>query len=218
MRIRRSASAAVAAFCLLLGGAVRADESDGTWRNDDFSRNGYYVAANFAYGIELFDVDPLGIVLAQPTVPFEAQNAYGLNVRFGQRVQKWLGLEIEYEWMNGFEIEGAGLTVATYDPDVVTFNGRFYLPTWRAQPYLLVGGGMVSYDVELTGPFSTFSVSDNGFAFRGGAGVDVYVTRNLVVNVEATALLNTDSFEILAQPAVSDLYYISVTGGLVYRF
>lgn len=215
MRIRRSASAAVAAFCLLLGGAARAE---GTWQNDDFSRNGYYVAANFAYGVELFDVNPLGIVLARPTVPFEAQNAFGLNVRFGQRVQKWLGLEIEYEWMDSFDIEGAGVTAATYDPDVVTFNGRFYLPTWRAQPYVIVGGGLVSYDLRLAGQVNTFSVSENGFAFRGGAGVDVYLTRNLVLNVEGTALLNTDTFEILAQPAINDLYYISVTGGLVYRF
>jgi len=210
MRNRRCASVVIAAACLLLASRALAD---------DFSRNGVYVGASAAYGIQFLDTNALGTFLSSPPMPTGADDSWGLNVRYGQRLQSWFSLELEYEWMKGFDIKGpTGAVVATYDPDVATLNGRFFLPIWRAQPYLLVGAGLVSYDLQVSPPFSTVSISDNAFAFRGGAGVDVYLTKHIVLNAEATILMNTEDFNILSAPAIKDFYYLSVSAGLAYRF
>jgi len=210
MRIRRCAMIVLAAAVLLPSAPALAD---------DFDREGYYVSLSGAYALELLNPAPLGAQLAVPPLSLEAGNAWGLNVRGGRRANSWLAFEVEYEWMDDIRVDQAnGIPVASYAPDTVAVNARFYLPFWRVQPYALVGGGLVSYDLVFFGPRQPLSVSDQGFAFRGGGGVDVYLTRNLVFNAEATVLLNTEDFELLAQPAIEDLYYVSFSAGLALRF
>jgi opacity protein-like surface antigen len=225
MRIRRSAPAAIVAICVLLASPALADE---------FTRKGYYAAVHAAYGFELVDTDTFARIFGLAPAAVDADDAWGFNIRVGQRMKSWLGIELEYEWMDGVAIDQEQVTpfpgkvrIATYNPDVVTLNARFYAPVWllsdddivaRTQPYLLVGGGLVSYDIQFEVPRTTFSRRDNAFAFRGGAGLDVYLTKNIVLNVEGTFLLNTDTFTVAGLNVLDSLYYVTANGGIAYRF
>ena len=223
MRIRRIGALVVACAGLLLSSLAGAD--------DDLARRGYYINLGGAYAVDRIDATTLGVLLAVPPVAMGDDASWGLNVRAGYRRTSWLALEIQYEWMDGFSIRQLGPSafgpanaiIATYRPDVTTVNAKFHLPIWRTDPYLVVGGGFVSYDVDFTQPLVTLGRSDNAFAFRGGAGLDFYLTKQLVLNVEGSYVLNTDSTTIPLSPAgqtstIDDLYYISLGAGLTIRF
>lgn len=221
MRIRRTGSVALAAIGLFLATSALAAD-------DGFARKGLYIAAGGSYGIESIDASPLATLL---TTTLSSDNSWGLNVRAGNRLESWLAFELQYEWMDGFDIDqstgsvalpGPG-TVAVYEPDIFTVNAKFFLPFWRAQPYLLVGGGIATYDLVVSGGINTLSRSSSGFAFRAGAGVDAYITRHLVCFAEATYVINSDSPTWPATgtstaPTINDLYYASISAGLAYRF
>lgn len=215
MRIRRSGSIAVVAALLLLAGAASADE---------YFRKGFYVNASAAYGFSQMDTDTLAASFQVPPLPLQDKNSWGLNVRAGTQVYSWLAFELEYEWMKAFDIvQQNGATLASYQPDIVTVNSKFILPFWRVQPYLLVGGGIAIFDIVFPAPWETLTRSDSGFAFRGGGGLDVFITKHIAVNVESTYVINTSSytnapFASFPVPTINDLYYLSVSGGFTYHF
>jgi opacity protein-like surface antigen len=215
MRIRRSGPIAVIAALLLLAGAASAD---------DYFRKGFYLNASAAYGFSQMDTTILGASFQVPPLPLQDKNSWGLNVRAGTQVYSWLAFELEYEWMKSLNIvQSNGATLASYEPDVVTVNAKFILPLWRVQPYLLVGGGVAIFDVVFPTPWDTLSVSDSGFAFRGGAGLDVFITKHIAVNVESTYLINTSAytnapFGAYPVPTIDNLYYLAVSGGITYHF
>lgn len=227
MRIRRLGRVAFATACALFMGFPGVPGGT-AFANDELSREGYYVAAGGVYGVELLDTSPLSQRLL---TPLSTSNGWGLNVRAGNRVRSWLAFELQYEWMQGIDISqpaasiaspGPG-TIGTYSPDVITVNAKFLLPIGPAQPYLLVGGGLVSYDLELLGGLNAWSTSSNGFAFRAGGGVDAYLTKRIVFFAEGSLVLNTDITEFPAAPTgqtpiIQDLYYISVSAGFACRF
>jgi len=215
MRIRRSGPIAVAAALLSLAGAASAD---------DYFRKGFYLNASAAYGFSQLDTATLSAAFQVPPLPLQDKNSWGLNVRAGTQVYSWLAFELEYEWMKGLNIvQSNGATLASYDPDIVTVNSKFILPFWRVQPYLLVGGGIAAYDVVFPTPWDSLTISDTGFAFRGGGGLDVFITKHIALNVESTYVINTNSFTTppfssFPVPTINNLYYLAVSGGITYHF
>lgn len=228
MRHHRSGPIAFAAAVLLLASTAHADE---------YFRKGYYFNASVAGGFNQMDTTTFNQTFSIPQPPFDALDSWGLNVRAGSQVNKWLAFELEYEWMKGLALQlppgsptvvGQGrppntagssvLSSMTYNPDIITVNAKFVLPFWRVQPYLLIGGGLAIYDVEVSPPYETFSNSGEGFAFRGGAGVDFYINEHIALNIESSYLLNTSSFDIYTVPAIDNLYYISLSTGVTYHF
>lgn len=157
-----------------------------------------------------------------PAAPSDVQDSWGINVRAGRRLNEWFAVELGYEWNADMDIQVAGNTIGTYGPHTVTVNAKAYLPFWRVQPYALVGGGVGFWSVKLNGFLQQLGGSGpgngQGFAFRGGGGFDVYVTKNIVLNAEVAAVLNTSQFVISTVTRLSDLNYISAGGGIQYRF
>jgi len=228
MRNHRSGPIAFAAAVLLLASTAHADE---------YFRKGYYLNASVAGGFNQMDTTTFVQNFGVPSPPYDANDSWGLNVRAGSQVYDWLAFELEYEWMKGLVLQlppgsaalvGGGrgpfgtpssaLMSMTYNPDIITVNAKFVLPFWRVQPYLLIGGGLALYDVEVSTPYETFSDSGQGFAFRGGAGVDFYINEHIALNIESSYLLNTSSFDIYTVPAIEDLNYISFSAGVTYHF
>lgn len=228
MRIRRTGLFVMATATLLVAGAAHAEE---------FFRKGFYLNGSMAYGFNQMDTSTFVDSFRISSPPFDAFDSWGLNVRAGSQVYSWLAFELEYEWMKRLVLElppgssgtvggGTGPLAApstalyslSYEPDIITVNAKFVLPFWRVQPYVLIGGGIALYDVEASVPYNSFSRSGQGFAFRGGGGIDVYITKHIAVNVESTYLLNTSSFEIYTVPAIDNLYYVSLSGGITYHF
>lgn len=226
MRIRRTGLFVMAAATLLVASAAHADE---------YFRKGFYLNGSVAYGFNQMDTGTFVQTFQIPSPPFDAFDSWGLNVRAGSQVYSWLAFELEYEWMKRLILElppgssavvgqaqnvagSASLYSLTYEPDIITVNAKFVLPFWRVQPYLLIGGGIAIYDVIASVPYDSFSRSGEGFAFRGGGGIDVYITKHIAVNVESSYLLNTSSFDIYTVPAIDNLDYISLSGGVTYHF
>ena len=124
---------------------------------------------------------------------------------------------------NGFKFACAGYFPVIYRVTGSLYSGnlKLFLPTWRLQPYALAGIGLTSWRLDIAPGIPLPGASDTGFAFRGGAGVDIYLTESIVLNTEGTAVLNTAQFVLPGTGAAtiqSNLYYFSLSAGLTYRF
>lgn len=214
MRALRIALFALALTSLLGGSTAQAE---------DFGRSGFYVGANAAYAFDLFQTEIYNAAgFGTGPLPLDYSDSWGFNVRAGYRLLSFLAIEAQYEWMDGIDISLPNVAfLGTYEPDVLTANLKLILPTWRLQPYLLAGAGLASWSFVAAPNIPVGNVSGNGFAFRGGAGIDIYLTEHLALNAEGTAVLNTADFNLpntAAATLQSNLYYFSLGGGLTYRF
>jgi opacity protein-like surface antigen len=213
---------------LVAGGSVQAQDDYGRSdahvqeAEDDFGRSGAYVGANATYAWDLLQTE-IYSVAGFGTVPLDYSDSWGFNVRAGYRIASFIAVEAQYEWLDGIDISAPGFgPIGTYHPDVLTGNLKLILPTWRLQPYALAGVGMTSWSIDFAPNTGFAEASDTGFAFRGGAGIDIYLSEHLVLNTEGTAVLNTADFTLPSTggPATvqSDLYFFSLSAGLAYRF
>jgi opacity protein-like surface antigen len=214
---------AILALFLLLPAAALADDD-----KKDFSRSGFYLGVGGAYGINFFD-DVLESAALDEGLDISVKDTGGVNARVGYRVASWFAVEAMYEWMDNFKIkvnEVIGLppellgASVDYRTHTVSVNAKFVLPTWRLHPYLYLGIGGQYYDLDATGTFANlgFDFSEKGWAFAGrpGVGVDAYITKNIVLNVEASGVLATSNPSTI--PDIGDMFYVTVGGGLQYRF
>jgi outer membrane protein W len=103
---------------------------------------------------------------------------------------------------------------------VVTLNLKLVLPTWRIQPYLLLGIGGAFYQSEGSVLGTNLFANDEWvLAGRVGGGIDFYLTRHLVLNVAATTVLTADEVSSnFSAEDVGGLNYVAVQAGLQYRF
>jgi opacity protein-like surface antigen len=157
---------------------------------EDWVRAAPYVAIAGVFGVE-----EMGSNLARDT---NAKNGGGLNVRGGYRMGRYASVEIEGEWIREF---GSGLQ----NPWLLTANLRVYYPFGphgMIQPYLTGGAGVfvpkVHGENEVTG------------AYRVGAGIDFYITKNWSIGPAAEWVSTTSG-----DPAMR---YVSCQFGVQYTF
>jgi opacity protein-like surface antigen len=200
------------------------DEVDPT----DFARRGWLIGAGGSYAVETFEDDAEADfeneinsgVKGAPSVDLSVDDSFGFNGRVGYRCHRYFSAEVEVEWIDGFEADltqpgFVQLSKVRYEPLVVTANIKGYFLTGRYQPFLLVGGGVMTAErkmrdtVGLT-PDEADRESDDAFAMRFGGGIDLYATENVVVSLEADYVLPFGNLDALD--------YISIGWGLQYRF
>jgi opacity protein-like surface antigen len=215
---------AMLALVLLLPAAALADD-DGK----DFSRPGFYLGVGGAYGINFFE-DDIEDAARSVGIDVSVKDTWGVNARVGYRLASWFALEGMYEWMDNFKIEvddvmdpilddllGAKVDYRTH---TVTLNAKFLIPTWRLHPYLYLGIGGQYYDIDAAGSFADndLDFSESGWAFAGrpGVGIDAYITKNILVNVEVSGVLATSNPSTI--PDIGNLFYLSAGAGFQYRF
>jgi hypothetical protein len=176
-----------------LAAAEAGEAGKGARAKPDYSRTGCYLglAGTVAFPLSEDDVD----------------ESLGLHARGGCR-GKWGGGEVHYEWLEGFsadldgteiEIDGWALTVDGKVYPLAGLEDRFHVEARRIQPFATVGFGYL----KLGG--------DWDFAARLGGGLDVYVTRNIAINIDATWVVPTTD-------RLDDTDYLSVGWGVLYRF
>jgi hypothetical protein len=192
----------------LLPWAAQAEEEE----KDDgggFARPGWYLGVGGAAGINFFE-DEIHDALASVGLDGDVKTTAGVNARGGYRFASWVALEAMYEWSALFD----------YTTHTFTLNAKFVVPTWRFQPYLLLGLGGQYYvadaGAEILG--TGLDLSEKGWAIAGrpGVGLDIYITRNLVLNAEVSGVLATANPSTI--PNIGDMFYISAGGGLQWRF
>lgn len=205
---------------------------------DPFDRPGFYVGAGgtyqynaFASKIEEVIEDEVDDALPGANSSFDLDDSAGFNALVGYRVASFFAIEVQYEWVDEYDIDGStdvpvpeSGTLYTIEGHTLTANTKWIIPFWRVQPYLLIGGGFALSDVsngDLANALNALGADiDEGKntkpAGRAGLGLDLYVTKNIVINAQASAVVTT-----LKEPDIGDiddLNYMSIAAGLQYRF
>jgi opacity protein-like surface antigen len=190
-------------------------------KSDDFSRSGAYIGASGAFGISLFEND----LEASSPRNLKLGDSAGFQIKMGYRLNEWLALEAQYEWLNEFVVTQTNeaiyesTAVAEFRPQTVTANLKLILPLGRVEPHLILGVGLGLWEGKVIR--SGFSTSNSAFAGRVGAGVDFHLTPSWILTASGTAVLGTAQFEQEAGAipfSVGDLYYVSFAAGVAYHF
>jgi opacity protein-like surface antigen len=162
----------------------------GTASAQDYARPGAYVGFSGVGAIENFDISGANF-----------SDGGGFNFRGGYRLMSHLAVEAQFEYVTGFSDQGV-------DIDALTFTGglKGYVLTEQIQPYGVVAFGLIYGEADA----GSVDVDDTDPVFRVGGGVDVYITENWLVNLEAVYVAPVDDMD--------DFPYASIGAGIGYRF
>jgi opacity protein-like surface antigen len=163
-------------------------------------REGLYMGLGLVYAPSAFDLGD----------DLKTDNSFGLDARLGYRLCKRVAVEGQYQYVPGFDVDFEDHNIATINTNTFTLNGKVYaLPEDSLQPYFLGGIGFLHAGGHSDIPGASLSGA-TGFAGRVGIGADYYLTNNVILNVEFTAVLPTGP--------VSDLRVLPLVFGAQYRF
>jgi opacity protein-like surface antigen len=183
------------AVCVLLVlgvGTAQAEEEEEL----EYGREGYYLGLTGIFAVENFScsdwLDGSGCVDV-------GHYSGGLAGVAGYRANERVAIELEMEWIKGFDVKGTTDEIYTM---TWMLNGKLYLMTGRIQPFLMYGLG------ALRGAQEGESATD--LAMRGGGGVDFWLDENIALGAETEYVLPISN--------VKGLSYISVGLAMKYRF
>lgn len=165
--MRCMARAVAGGLCLVLMGL------SGTGCNlfqGDFTHHGGYFGLGYNQGLEDFDV--AGLTPEDPP---------GFGVRVGYRGNPYFAGEFSLDYNTDFFEEGSS-DAAYAGLGLKHFPLSYWRDYSRVQPYVTAGLGVMGIDVPVPGGGSEASL-----ALRYGLGVDVYLTRNLLLFSEFLA-------------------------------
>ena len=205
--------------------------------NDPFDYPGPYVGVSGVYQHNVFEnrIEDLLDDAVVGSVSLSMEDSGGLSALVGYRLAAIFAAELQYEWVDEYDIEGSvdaspTLSIYSITGHTLTGNAKFIVPFWRIQPYFMVGAGVSVYEIDRGGLFDDpiagpaldsagIDVKDGKqtrFAGRAGLGLDLYVTENIVINAQGQVVLTT-----LAKPDlgdIADLNYVGFSAGLRWRF
>jgi hypothetical protein len=179
-------------FVMLFSTPVVADD----WEDEDgvsfFFEGSSYVSAGYNYVVDDF---PSKIGTGKTgkgtyTIDSNVKTAEGFNLIFGKRVWKYLAVETQFEYANGFfdssAIKGDNeLEVYTTTLNAKTFPLHDFLNGFnegRLQPHLLIGTGfMATKNLDIK--------TSAAMAFRFGGGIDYFVYDRWAVHLKTAYVL-----------------------------
>jgi len=135
-------------------------------------------------------------------------NTLGFNLRGGYRLHPNLATELEFEWLDEFELENTSAAEASIEGVwSLTANAKGFISTGRFQPFLIAGLGY--YDVGDTSDSGiTSDLPDKGgFGVRAGMGFDFFITDHIALDLEGTYNFGTSD--------IDDLRYLSFSWGIM---
>ena len=163
--------------------------------------SGFYLAFGAVAGFENFDEDSGEDV---------DTSAGGVTAWGGYQFNEWVGLELQVEYLNGFDQKFSGFKrngqLVTAGGNVKVFPFASVLPS-RFQPFVLGGPGVSWFEFDRPGGGDT---QDIGYSTRLGGGVDMYLSERLSLQLSSSYVLTTGSAE--------DHDYISLIVGFQYQW
>ncbi len=190
-------------FVVLLGTlwAGSADAQSGE------SDSGVYLGVGGAIGFENFDTPDRT----------DANDGAGVSAWGGYKLNEWVALELQLEYVNGFDINGQ------FDADgqAVTFGGNLKVfPLAAAMPpeiqyFLKVGTGFSWYEFDIDDRGDRRDVVSSS---RFGGGIDFYIIENVALQASATYVLGRGDVDVGSNDDLEDTDYVSLIFGLQYKF
>jgi hypothetical protein len=162
-----------------------------------YDRRGLYFGGSFFWVPEVFDTR------------LSVSDALGASGRIGYRFHRRFGADVRYDWIDEFKLRGQGYE-AKLRPWAVTANFKFYILTHRIQPWIGLGVGAFTGTLEGIDTGVEFRTKGTGALLRTSAGVDLYLTPNVVLQGEAAFNAVGGGF--------SRVNYGQLGGGLDFRF
>ena len=84
---------------------------------------------------------------------------------------------------------------------------------------MLFGAGVAIFDIDdRNPPADGLESSSVGFAARATAGLDFYITKNWLLNIEAGAVIPTNTLDVSGSNELEELFYVPIQLGFQYRF
>lgn len=187
----------------------------GAARAGDFERFGLYVGVGGSYATALWDEeleDELGVSV-------NVDDSWGVNARVGLRIFSGLAVEAQYEWIDTYDVEIAGIDAFDVETHVLTANLKLIAPFWRVQPYLLAGIGFTEAKIDDKLGLG-FSDSETSLTGRGALGFDVYLTEHIALYAEGGVVVIDESIDpnIPGVGKVEPLFYTGAQAGVMIRF
>ncbi|HWP65474.1 MAG TPA: outer membrane beta-barrel protein [Candidatus Limnocylindria bacterium] len=172
------------AFTLLLVLALVTTGSTAARAADDmYARPGGFVGGGFLGVINDSDIDEL------------TGDSLGFELRGGYRFHRHFAVEGQFMYTHNI---GGDFGIADVDLETVTgtVNLKGYVLPGRIQPYGVVGIGGTSVHAEADVAGTTVAEdTEAAFTFRGGGGVDLYLTPRVLLYTEASYVLLTGDLD-----------------------
>jgi opacity protein-like surface antigen len=176
----------------------------------EFARNGIYLGVALAGAVYTEVEDDLEkLASVGYFIDVDVEVPPGLDARVGYRFHPHLAGEVQIQWFPKADIEFFDVNVLELETLTFTGNVKGYLLTGRIQPFLLVGAGLMHFDVKDKVGVG-LRAKGEGFAARFGGGVDFYINSNVVFVLEGGYVLPTGD--------VDGLDYASFSFEFQYRF
>lgn len=198
--------------CLPAGPAHAADDEL------PYAQRGLYLSAAANYMVPTKssdirdDVERRFVLGVGDVISSDVDNAWGMNGRLGYRLNPRIAVETQVEFVSSIEVDvqlNGGQSKEEIGFLAWTANGKYFLLTGRVQPYVVAGAGWGRARVKPATGGSTERAS--GWVARGGAGVNLYGSRDVALTLEA-------SYVHPASGAIEDRDYVSLNAGLMLLF
>jgi outer membrane protein W len=180
----------------------------------EFARSGPYIGVGGTYAFNLVESS-----FDDFFDDVDVDDTWGGNARIGYRAFSWLAAEVEYEYLDNFEVSADGVHLADLRAQTISANVRFIAPIERFQPYLCLGAGATLFSLD-DNDVPGLDVDHSSFSGRIGVGFDVYATAHVVLGVGADVVLTAAEVEdpYFSGDTSSSLSYVAVHVGVDYRF
>jgi opacity protein-like surface antigen len=178
-----------------------------------YAENGLYLVGAAMYGFPTDEgqlEDRVEDAIEGPSSARDVRGSFGFDTRLGYRVDPRAAIEGQFVWIRSFDVRAdtAGGTVEAEARFLATTaNAKIFLLTDRVQPYVVAGIGWGWSHLQVPG---TTDERDGNFVARAGAGVDLYGSRFVALNLEASYLL--------ADTDIDPFDHVSIGAGLTLRF
>jgi opacity protein-like surface antigen len=162
-------------------------------------KEGAYIGIGGSYALQNFQIGDSS----------SFDNAAGFSIKAGSKQSKSSATELvfdyfpEFKWTHpNYWTSGSGIVSDKIRVFSVMLAQKFSIPNDTIRPYLIAGIGYMSVKSD------SGSADATGFCYKGGLGIDYFVTGNISLGLEGNYVLR----------AGSDVKYGNLTAGAAYHF
>ncbi len=201
----------------------------------NLARTGFYAGAGMSFIIEGFDTTKAHIKEETEPSPcaddedggcelirhifnaVQLADRPGANIKAGYRLHPAFALELDYQYISGFEAEvtrndslfSSTNTVKIEDGYAVTARAKGFLSAGMFQPYGAIGVGIADLNIEGELP-REFAFADLDFVTSFSVGLDVVTIAKITFYLETSYFLTTGN--------IKNLDFVPIYLGVQYRF